>query len=616
MLDRTTEAAPKSTAEALSPSEGEALARRNAFANLPHRVARAYHERGLRGVVYRAWQFFITQSFSSLTRRIVFLNVAGLLALLVGILYLSQFRAGLIEARVQSLLVQGEIIASAIGASATVDNYGGYTVDRDRLLELQPGESYGPEDEGAAGLEFSINPERIAPVLRRLISPTKTRARIYDRNGYLILDSRNLYIPGEVLRFDLPPPSDDEPGYLRRAWNAARTWLGRGDLPLYRELGAEAGKDYPEVAQALLGNKASMVRVTDRGEVIVSVSVPVQRFRAVRGALLLSTQGGDIDQAVEAERLQIVKLFVILLGVMVVLSMLLAGTIAGPMRRLAESAERVRHRIRSRVEIPDLTARRDEIGHLSGALRDMTNALYSRIEAIESFAADVSHELKNPLTSLRSAVETLPLAKTADSQARLLAVIQHDVKRLDRLISDISDASRLDAELQRSDMAPVDLAKLLSTVVTVQNETQAADCANVSLKFEGAGRSMYVVPGHDSRLGQVFDNLISNARSFSPPGTTVRITCRRLRDGTEIVVDDDGPGIRPDAFDKIFERFYTDRPHQGFGQNSGLGLSISKQIIDAHRGQLWAENRIVAATSGDEEPKVLGARFVVRLPDD
>jgi two-component system sensor histidine kinase ChvG len=221
--------------------------------------------------------------------------------------------------------------------------------------------------------------------------------------------------------------------------------------------------------------------------------------------------------------------------------------------------------------------------------------------------------LKNPLTSLRSAVETLPLAKSADSQQRLLAVIQHDVKRLDRLISDISDASRLDAELQRSEMAPVDLAKLLNMVVTVQNETRQHDLPRVALTFEGGGLLAFVVQGHDSRLGQVVDNLIDNARSFAPPESTVRVTCRRLRDEVEIVVDDDGPGIRPDAFEKIFERFYTDRPHQGFGQNSGLGLSISKQIIDAHGGRLWAENRLGLADDG-EPPKVLGARFVVRLP--
>jgi two-component system sensor histidine kinase ChvG len=526
----------------------------------------------------------------------------------------SQFRAGLIEARVQSLVVQGEIIAGAIAASGTADSSGSF-IDPDKLLELQPGENYGPIDEGVTGLEFPINPERVAPVLRRLISPTRTRARIYDRNGYLILDSRNLYIPGEVLRLDLPAPNESKPGVIQRAWHAFRSWLGRGDLPLYRELAPDAGKDYPEVAQALSGaQSAYMVRVNNLGEVIVSVAVPVQRFRAVRGALLLSTQGGDINQAVEAERLQIVKLFLILLGVMVVLSILLAGTIAGPVKRLAEGAERVRHRIRSRVEIPDLTARRDEIGHLSGALRDMTNALYSRIEAIERFAADVAHELKNPLTSLRSAVETLPLAKSQESQKRLLEVIQHDVRRLDRLISDISDASRLDAELQREEMAPVDLAKLLNTVVTVQNETRPSDLAKVSLTFESGGPRAFVVPGHDSRLGQVVNNLLDNARSFAPPDSTVRVTCRRLRDEVEIMVDDDGPGIRPDAFDKIFERFYTDRPPQGFGQNSGLGLSISRQIIEAHRGRLWAENRLAAAASEGEAPNVQGARFVLRLP--
>ncbi len=608
MLDRTAETPPKADGTD-RPGERGPRERRNPFSNLPQRVAQAYRERGLRGVAQRAWQFFITQSFSSLTRRIVFLNVAGLLALVIGILYLSQFRAGLIEARVQSLVVQGEIIANAIAASATADTYGTF-VDRDRL-ELQLGENYGPIEEGLTGFEFSVNPERVAPVLRRLISPTKTRARIYDRNGFLLVDSRNLYIPGEVLRFDLPPPTAEQPNLFRRTWQAFRTWLGRGDLPLYRELPAEAGKDYPEVAQALLGHNSSMVRVTERGEVVVSVAVPVQRFRAVRGALVLSTQGGDIDQAVEAERLQIVKLFLILLGVMVVLSVLLAGTIAGPVRRLAESAERVRHRTRSRVEIPDLTARRDEIGHLSGALRDMTSALYRRIEAIESFAADVAHELKNPLTSLRSAVETLPLARTDESRKRLLAVIEHDVRRLDRLISDISDASRLDAELQRHELAPVDLVKLLDTVVGVQNEMRKTD-VTVALSFEG-DRKALVVPGHDSRLGQVVDNLIDNARSFSPDGGSVRVTCRRRRGEIEIVVEDDGPGIRPDAFEKIFERFYTDRPHQGFGQNSGLGLSISKQIVEAHGGRMWAENRTAADPQGGE-PEVLGARFVVCLP--
>src|SRR5579883_1925626 len=300
--------------------------------------------RGLRRLtllLQSAWQFSVRQSFSSLTRRIIFLNVTGLLALVIGILYLSQFRAGLIDARVQSLLVQGEIIAGAIAASATVET-DAITIDPDRLLELQAGESYGPSDDAISSIEFSINPERVAPVLRRLVSPTKTRARIYDRDGVLLVDSRNLFGRGDVLRFDLPPPNAEKPGLFERAFIAIRRWLGRGDLPLYRELGAANGRGYPEVAQALNGQNASMVRINDRGDVIVSVAVPVQRFRAVRGALMLSTQGADIDDMVEAERLAIIKVFLVAAGVMIVLSILLAGTIAEPVRRLADAAESVR----------------------------------------------------------------------------------------------------------------------------------------------------------------------------------------------------------------------------------------------------------------------------------
>jgi two-component system, OmpR family, sensor histidine kinase ChvG len=559
-------------------------------------------------LLLQGWHLFVRVAFSSLSRRIVFLNVTGLLALVVGVLYLSQFRAGLIDARIQSLLVQGEIIAGAVAASATVET-DAITIDAERLLELQAGQSYGPSEEALSGLEFPVNPERVAPVLRRLVSPTNTRARIYDRDGVLILDSRNLY---DVLRFDLPPPTQ-RPGVLERGYVAIRTWFSRGTLPLYRELGPQNGKAYGEVGNALQGFKSSMVRINDRGEVIVSVAVPVQRFRAVRGALMLSTQGADIDTMVGAERVAIFKVFLIAAGVMVVLSFLLAGTIAGPVRRLAESARLVRRRIRSRVEIPDLSHRRDEIGHLSGSLRDMTDALYTRIEAIERFAADVAHELKNPLTSLRSAVETLPLAKSDESRGRLLSVIQHDVKRLDRLISDISEASRLDAEMQRHEAQPVNLANLLTTVVAVANERHD-DGVTVTLNFEGGRPSAFAVLGNDSRLGQVIDNLIDNARSFSPSGGTVRLTCRRVKGEIEVVIDDDGPGVPDEAIEKIFERFYTHRPHQAFGQNSGLGLSISKHIIEAHGGRVWAENRRPAPAASDETPSVLGARFIVRLP--
>ncbi len=590
----------------------EALARtRDGTGRIFVRAWKIFRTEGLAGILRHTWQFVAVQSFSSLTRRIVILNVAGLVAFVLGILYLTQFRAGLIDARVQSLVVQGEIISGAIASSATVET-DAITIDPERLLELQTGESYGPSDDALFGFDFPVNPERVAPLLRRLITPTNTRARIYDRDGTLLLDSRNLYGRGDVLRFDLPPPTAEKPGIVERTFFAMRRWLGRGDLPRYRELGPENGKGYPEVVEALGGQKDSIVRMNDRGEVIVQVAVPIQRFRTVRGALLLSTQGGDIDQTVEAERLAILKVFLIAAGIMTLLSVLLAGTIAGPVRRLADSADRVRRRAKGRVEIPDFTRRRDEIGHLSGNLREMTDALYSRIEAIERFAADVAHELKNPLTSLRSAVETLPLAKSENSQARLLTVIQHDVKRLDRLISDISDASRLDAELQRQESAPVNLNRLLSAVVAVANEVKRSDGITVTLAFEGNPRT-FMVQGHDSRLSQVVNNLIDNARSFSPRDGTVRITCRRSGGFVAVVIDDDGPGIRPDAIERIFERFYTDRPQQNFGQNSGLGLSISKQIVEAHGGRMTVQNRVYP-TDQDGNAAVSGARFTVHLP--
>ncbi len=576
----------------------------------------------------RAIERAIASRFSSsLTRRIVVLNLGGLVALLVGFLYLNQFREGLIDARVQSLQTQGEIIAAAIAASATVDT-DSITIDPEKLLQLAPGQSYGVNDESRPSLDFSINPERIGPVLRRLVSPTKTRARIYDRDGDLLLDSRALTDRANILRSDLPPPApEDSVSFLERVWDALKGFFGNSNLPIYKDIGIANGRAYPEVGHALTGAPESVVRVNLKGETIVSVAVPIQLFRTVRGALLLSTRGGDIDAIIGSERWALFRIFLVSAFVMLLLSFFLAGTIAEPMHRLAEAAERVRRGIKSRQEIPDYTARSDEIGHLSGALRDMTGALYNRIDAIESFAADVAHELKNPLTSLRSAVETLPNARSEELSQRLLAIIKHDVRRLDRLISDISDASRLDAELARADMAPVDLSRILTTVVAMSNQLNGTDDTRVSLDIvrptaaEDARRPNFIVLGHDSRLGQVFNNLIDNAKSFSNPGGIVRITLRPAKgaaehglpgDGFEIIVDDDGPGIPADAFERIFERFYTDRPSQGFGQNSGLGLSISRQIIEAHGGRIRAMNRY-APSKGEAGAVIQGARFVVWL---
>ncbi|MCC0015609.1 MAG: sensor histidine kinase [Rhodobiaceae bacterium] len=542
---------------------------------------------------------------SSLTRRIVFLNLAAMMALVWGILYLNQFREGLIDARVESLLIQGEIIGAAIASSATVDT-DSIVIDPEKLLELEAGESLTPSEPDS--LDFPINPEEVAPILRRLISPTKTRARIYDRDGILILDSRHLYSRGQILRFDLPPPQTEAESWYDWIASHVRRWLQRSDLPLYEELGPLEGSNYPEVAAALNGTPASVVRVNQQGELIVSVAVPVQRFRAVHGALLLSTQGGDIDSIVHAERLAIVRTFVVASAVALVLSTLLAQTIAGPVRRLASAAERVRVGVKSRTEIPDFTSRQDEIGHLSGALRDMTNALYSRMEAIERFAADVAHEIKNPLTSLRSAVETLPRVRKESDRDRLLEILQHDVRRLDRLISDISDASRLDSELARGDARTVDMEGLLDNVVKLSNEMRTPGQPAVVLEIRDTDRPL-LVQGHESRLGQVLHNLIDNAKSFSPGDAPIRVSTRSDRKRIEVRVDDNGPGIAQENLERVFERFYTDRGEGApFGQNSGLGLSISRQIVEGHGGTIHAENR--TASDGSR----MGARFIVRLP--
>lgn len=547
--------------------------------------------------------------FSSIARRILFLNLLALLVLVSGILYLNQFREGLIDARVESLLTQGEIISGAIAASASVET-DSITIDPQKLLELQAGQSLSPSvsDDSV----FPFDPKVIAPVLRRVISPTRTRARIYDQDASLLLDSRFLYTSGQVLRYDLDAPDSDDLHIYDSISRLFNRILQPGGLSVYREAPGADGTVYPEVMSALTGGRGAVVRVTEEGELIVSVAVPVQRFRAVLGVLLLSTQAGDIDKIVHAERMAIFRVFGVAALVTIVLSLILASTIATPLRRLSAAAIRVRRGVKAREEIPDFSFRQDEIGNLSTALRDMTTALYDRIEAIESFAADVSHELKNPLTSLRSAVETLPLAKKAESQKRLLEVIEHDVMRLDRLITDISDASRLDAELARDDSELVELAKLLSDIVDLSLQMDRGKKVDITLDIKGGRkRSNYKVLGHDLRLGQVITNLIENARSFVPEEQGhIHIELSSEGDVCIVKVKDNGPGIQIEDVNRVFERFYTDRPaNEAFGQNSGLGLSISRQIIEAHGGTIHVEN--VSDFAGEKES---GACFVISLP--
>jgi two-component system, OmpR family, sensor histidine kinase ChvG len=416
---------------------------------------------------------------------------------------------------------------------------------------------------------------------------------------------------------ELPPPDDASPP--ERLATSLYDWLvarlpGQRRYPAYREAAAQNAADYDEVGKALAGDIGSAVR-SERsrgGLLMLSVAVPVQRYRQVLGAVLLSADSAEIDQAVRGVRFEILKVFLIALGVTVLLSIYLAGTIGRPIRRLAAAAERVRRGHGRQVLIPDFTSRGDEIGDLSGAFREMTGALWARMDAIEHFAADVAHEIKNPLTSLRSAVETAARVDDPQKQRRLLAVVLEDVQRLDRLITDISDASRLDAELSRVELEPVPIGRMLETLVDVHQETSDERAPRLMLSLPGpvgTPAGDLVVPGIESRLVQVFRNLIANALSFSPPGAALHIAALRQSGWVVITIEDEGPGIPDSKLEAIFERFYTERPAgEKFGTHSGLGLSISKQIVEAHRGTIRAENR------RDPGGRVIGARFTVRLP--
>jgi two-component system sensor histidine kinase ChvG len=563
-------------------------------------------------------------SFTTITGRIVTLNVIGVMILIGGMLYFSNTRNALIDARIKSLEVEADIIARSIAQNST----DAPDTRNDPLLAMQmeiAGELAA--DEFPQQQPFAINPENASKLLRSLIEPTKTHGFIFNADGSPIVDSNKIYTRGQIVRFQQQNRlSEDERGSLvYRYWLKLESFLRAENVPDFKENGPADGKAYLEVKAALeAGNINKMVRVNQAGETILCVAAPIQRGKPVLGALLLTTPGGELDSYLASERLSILKLALLVLAVMVTSSLLLAGTIAGPMRRLADAAESVRRNIKKRTEMPNFSHRSDEIGHLSTAFRDMTTALYRRLDAIESFAADVAHELKNPLTSLRSATDTLSIVKREEDRERLVQIIQHDVKRLNRLITDISDASRLDAELARETRRPVNIAKLLDGMCGIVNDIHREGMPEIELKIEGLprgaavnGHPLFTLYGHEGRLSQVINNLLDNAISFSPPGGKILVTVRHIAKSKdiEITVEDEGRGIQPENFERVFERFYTDRPdHEEFGQNSGLGLNISRQIVEAHNGRIWAENRNAPAGDGKSEPKILGARFTIRLP--
>ena len=500
---------------------------------------------------------------------ILALNLLSLLILLGGALALNEWSRSLIEARQETLKAQGEILAQVLA-------------DRG----VTQGEPQPAFDEIEASKLFVD-----------VIIPEGQRARLFGIDEVVVADSYRVTeaIPGEPL-----PPA-------RPAGSPAPPVNQEGDRVALRQAEAALAE---EIRGALDGKPQATVRRSESGDRVVSVSVPVRHVHQVLGVLTL--EAGDVDETLAAQRralmpFALVALFVNLLG-----SLLLHLFVARPVMRLSAAADAVRLQRARAISLPDLDHRKDEIGDLARSLETMTETLSDRMDAIERFAADVAHEIKNPLTSIRSALETLPLVRTEAQREKLTALLQQDVRRLDRLITDISNASRLDAELNRDRPRPIDLTVLLSEIVEVYEAGIKPD-GGVHVVFAAAAPEHALIRGRDGPLGQVFRNLIDNARSFSPPGGVVRVSLSRDDIDPDrpvrVRVEDDGPGIPPENLETVFERFYTSRPRgAAFGTNSGLGLSIVRQIVEAHGGRVWAENRT------DAGGRIVGARFEVALP--
>ncbi len=505
---------------------------------------------------------------------ILALNLLSLLILFVGALLLNEWRRGLIEARQETLAAQAQLLVQVLGT---------------REIGVTRGEPTPYLDPIEASRWLTDN-----------FIPEGQRARLFDVDGILVADSYQVTeaIPGEPLPPALPAgspprvPDADEKARDARELEQARRALAE------------------EVETALEGQSSATLRTSESGDRVVSVSIPVRHVEQVLGVLTL--EAGDVDETLAAQRLALMPFALVALFVSLLSSLLLHLFVARPVMRLSAAADAVRLQRARAISLPDLDHRRDEIGDLARSLETMTETLSDRMDAIERFAADVAHEIKNPLTSIRSALETLPLVRTEAQREKLTSLLQQDVRRLDRLITDISNASRLDAELNRDRPRPIDLTVLLSEIVGVYEAGIKPD-GGVHVTFEGTQAEHAMIRGRDGPLGQVFRNLIDNARSFSPPGGEVRVSLSRDDIDPErpvrVCVDDDGPGIPPENLETVFERFYTSRPRgTAFGTNSGLGLSIVRQIVEAHGGRVWAENRLGA------DRTVVGARFEVALP--
>ncbi|MGR3435801.1 MAG: sensor N-terminal transmembrane domain-containing protein [Shimia sp.] len=529
----------------------------------------------------------ISLNRSPLARKIITFNLLALIILVAGVLYLNPSRDSLALQRATALVTQAELMADAVEAALPASSPVNFATGDGIVVE-------------------------------------ETLAQLTLRGGVevLVFDTGATVLATAQGRAETAPPEIDGLSqgvrstviteFLNRIWEGISAVLSpSGDAPVTRSA-EERVRDL--LPAALSGDTTAKTAQGPDGTVFFAVATPIEQRASIVGAVALVSAAGEIDHLVRQEREQVLQMFVIAILVSIGLSLVLASTIANPLSDLAAAAElgrdkKARKMSPGRIRIPDLTARPDEIGRLSGALRGMVSALYDRIDGNEQFAADVAHEIKNPLASLRSAVGTLRVAKRDDQRDKLLDVIDHDVRRLDRLVSDISNASRLDSELVKEEEEAFDLIKMLSNL----SEYLGQDAKGKGIDFiTDLPPGALTLHGLEARLAQVFVNLITNAISFCGEGDAIRVWARKRENRVLIVVEDTGPGIPDEALQKVFKRFYSERPEGQFGNNSGLGLAISKQIVEAHGGVIWAEN--IRPTEADITSDPLGARFVVGLP--
>ncbi len=529
----------------------------------------------------RAQRGLFTLNRSPLTRKIITFNLIALNVLVAGVLWLNSSRDTLAVQRINALQSEVELLADVFES------------------QLQPGAAPLGSAEGID----------VAATLQGIDLREGTQVMVFDSATFLVGETEGKMAAAIPLRTE-----EEKPTVISDFLNAA--WQGVAGLFTYFS-------DEPDLVledrlrRAIEAGDPTTTRVVQGGgsaDTMFYAFSPIRLGNAIQGTVAMVAPAAEIDAAVRSERERVLQMFIIATLVSIGLSLVLASTIANPISDLADAAEIGRdrnrkHRTTGRIRIPDLTARPDEIGRLSGALRGMVSALYDRIDSNEQFAADVAHEIKTPLASLRSAVGSLRMVKKDEHRHKLLDVIEHDVRRLDRLVSDISNASRLDSELVKEEEQEFDLLKMIGNLAEFLGE----DARAKGIEFiSDLPKRPIMIGGLEARLAQVFVNLITNAISFCEDGDAIRVWARRRDNRVLVVVEDTGPGIPEEALQKIFKRFYTSRPQSDFGNNSGLGLAISKQIVEAHGGVIWAEN--IRPTEADATSEPLGARFVVGLP--